>query len=158
MASSIGSSPFVLETTTSSAQVFVVPESRRNRCLRLGWDWHKRGLLSKNIRAEANGSNGTNGDEDGSEGVLQATTEKSKKVLAWQSNLLQQVQISSISKLIRYRLLIHSHSTFSIIAFPLSFSFYFSHFFVSHHSSYFSFLRLLFLYLIRCSHVGEYGV
>ncbi|XP_057436008.1 granule-bound starch synthase 2, chloroplastic/amyloplastic-like [Lotus japonicus] len=91
MASSIGSSPFVLETTTSSAQVFVVPESRRNRCLRLGWDWHKRGLLSKNIRAEANGSNGTNGDEDGSEGVLQATTEKSKKVLAWQSNLLQQI-------------------------------------------------------------------
>ncbi|KAJ1401522.1 Starch synthase, catalytic domain [Sesbania bispinosa] len=118
MASSIGSSPFLLET---SAQAFVLLDSRRNRPLKfpqkvcgingsafehsesLKLGMNKKGLLlgSKHIlRAAASESFGTNEDKDGSEGVLQATIEKNKKVLALQRDLLE--QIAERKKLISY--------------------------------------------------------
>ena len=107
--SSVGSLPFLLETSAESlvlldtrsyyrslrfpVRVCGVKGSAFEHSERLGLGWRKRGLLwgSKQVRAVGSKSFGMDEYEDGSKDELQATIEKSKKVLALQRDLLQQV-------------------------------------------------------------------
>lgn len=112
---SMGSLPFLVEAYADSTLMTMMLHNRNNKsspkfgtvsasslvrgCGR-GRVNHRcsRGLLcfvekNKHIRALGK-SSGTSEDEDESEEVLQATIDKSKKVLALQKDLLQQVLLS----------------------------------------------------------------
>lgn len=108
MASTIGSSPFLLETSALfdtrrgkrslrfPLRVCGINRSNFEHSEGLGLGCRKGKLWgsNKHIKAIASESFGTSEDNDGSEGMLQDTIEKSKKVLALQRGLLQEVLIS----------------------------------------------------------------
>lgn len=111
---SMGSLPFLVEANADSTLMMMMLQNRNHKfsspkfnnvnasSLVRGWGRGRvnhrcssRGLLclvEKNKHISALGkSSGTSEDKDESEEVLQATIEKSKKVLALQRELLQQV-------------------------------------------------------------------
>lgn len=114
MASSIGSCPFLVEAYAETSVLLQTTKSNRpfrfpsfayqpRKCAEVSIKENSenygklvcgrsRGLLWRNTHLRATGkSSGASGEKDGAEDVLETTIEKSKKVLAMQRDLLQQV-------------------------------------------------------------------